>query len=325
MSNEVAVFNPAKLPAFARAKEGKSALTKALAGGGAGGYPRRISIKGGVFRLVADGKEVAQIEDRYLDVVIVNAAPSVQRSYYAAKYSENENAGPACWSENGERPDESVSSPQSTMCATCPQNIKGSGDGDTRACRFSQRIAVVLANDMEGDVLQMVVPAKSLFGKEDNGNFPLQAYARWLSAQGVEPNMVITRMRFDTKAESPKLYFKAMRWLEDSEFEGVTEQSNSENAKKAVEAPKFTGGNEVSVPKAPALAAPVQQAAPAAEEDEEAPPPPPAAKRGRKPKAEQTEDAADVAEPTVRKAPEAPAVPKSKSVASLVTAWDTDD
>ena len=58
MSN-VAVFNPSQVPAFAKKRGELSAVAKALAGGGAGGGGKNISIKGGVFRLIASGKEVA--------------------------------------------------------------------------------------------------------------------------------------------------------------------------------------------------------------------------------------------------------------------------
>ena len=79
--SEVALFNPSQVPAFAKKGE-LSAVAKALAGGGGGGGGKRISIKGGVFRLIADGKEVAAVEDRFLDVVIVNAASKISRTYY---------------------------------------------------------------------------------------------------------------------------------------------------------------------------------------------------------------------------------------------------
>ena len=82
MSN-VAVFNPGQLPAHLRSV-GMSETAKALAGGGQTG--NRLSIKGGVFRLVVDGKEIAAIEERYLDIVIVAAAPKVSRTFYMAKY-----------------------------------------------------------------------------------------------------------------------------------------------------------------------------------------------------------------------------------------------
>jgi hypothetical protein len=41
-------------------------------------------------------------------------------------------------------------------------------------------LLLFLANDMEGDVLQLTLPAKSIFGKEEGDNRPLQAYARFL-------------------------------------------------------------------------------------------------------------------------------------------------
>ena len=83
MSN-IALFSGGNLPAFAQNRE-LSETAKSLAGG-AGGSGKRISIKGGVFRLLSGGKEVAQIEDRHLDVVIVKAAPKVSRVFYAKQY-----------------------------------------------------------------------------------------------------------------------------------------------------------------------------------------------------------------------------------------------
>ena len=80
MSN-VTLFNASNVPAFARNNE-LSETAKALTGGGVTGV-KRISIKGGVFRLVAGGKEVASIDDRHLDVIIVKAAPKVSRIFYA--------------------------------------------------------------------------------------------------------------------------------------------------------------------------------------------------------------------------------------------------
>lgn len=314
MANEVVEFNPAKLPSFARKRSGvASALAKALAGKGSGGYPRRISIQGGVFRLIADGKEVAAIEERYMDVVIVNAAPNISRAYYKTKFKDSESSAPVCWSEDGVTPDANVANPQAASCANCPMNAKGSGDGETRACRHNQRVAVVLANDMEGDILQMTVPGKSLFGREDNGQFPLKAYATWLQAANIEPNEVVTRIKFDTKAEHPKLMFRTLRWLDDAEFASVTEQSASEKATAAVAAPKFSSQAR---PETPALAAP----APVADEEDEAPAAPVKAKKAKAAPVADDED-----EPVVRKQAEAPKAPERKPLASVVADWDTDD
>jgi len=230
---ELANFNPNQTPAFARKGE-LSALAKSLTGGAGGGGGKRISIKGGVFRLMADGKEITSIDDRHLDVVIVNAAPKISRTFYAGQYVEGETKGPDCWSADGEKPDASVEEPQASDCASCPMNVKGSGQGDSKACRFSQRLAVVLANDIGGDVMQLTLAATSIFGKEEGDKRPLQAYARYLAAQNINPETLVTQLRFDTKAAVPKLFFKPVRWLEDDEYAVAVKKGESTEAKMAV-------------------------------------------------------------------------------------------
>jgi hypothetical protein len=203
-----------------------------------------------------------------------------------------------------------------------------------------------LANDIEGDVMQLPLPATSIFGKEDGENRPLQAYARWLAAQTVNPNMVVTRMKFDTKAESPKLFFKAMRWLTEEEYATVGDQGETPEATKAItmnvaqvdkvkaplelegQAPKGKAKPAPAVeeedeapapkPKAKAKPAPVE-----VDEDEDDEPPAPKPKAKAKP-APVAED--DDAEPEVRKAEKKPtAVPGKKDLASVVGAWDDED
>jgi hypothetical protein len=295
---ELASFNPNQTPAFARKGE-LSALTKSLTGGTGGGSTKRISIKGGVFRLMADGKEITSIDDRHLDVVIVNAAPKISRTFYAGQYVEGETKGPDCWSADGDKPDASIEEPQASDCASCPMNVKGSGQGESKACRFSQRLAVVLANDVQGDVMQLTLAATSIFGKEEGDKRPLQAYARYLAAQNINPETLVTRLRFDTKAAVPKLFFQPVRWLEDDEYEVAVKKGESVEAKMAV---------TMSVAK-PAEKAPQLE--------------------GKKPslKAEPKAEEAEVDEPEKRKpAAKASAVPakKASSLASTVEEWDDE-
>jgi len=47
-------------------------VTKLLAGGGSG---KQISIKGGVWRMIVGGEEVAKNEDRAMNMIVVNASP----------------------------------------------------------------------------------------------------------------------------------------------------------------------------------------------------------------------------------------------------------
>jgi hypothetical protein len=312
MSTQVAVFNPAaSLPSYAKGRE-ISALTKSLAGGGAQSG-KRISVKGGVFRLISDGKQVASIEERYLDVVVVAAAPKISRTYYAEKYSEDNPAPPTCWSADGATPDATAANKQSPQCATCPQNEKGSGNGESRACAFNQRIAVVLANDVDGDILQLQLAATSIFGKEEGGQYPLQAYARWLAAQNVEANEVITRMKFDTaNAAFPKLFFKAMRWLSEDEHDSAVTQGKSPDAQRAV---------TMTVAQTDKVADPLP---PKPKADEEAPPPPPKSKKAAAEPA--ADDEPPAPEPTKRKAAvkEAPEVPSKGKLADVLSKWDDE-
>lgn len=336
--NNVTVFNPSQVPAFARNRGELGPLSKSLAGGGDTG--NRISIRGGVFRLISGGKELAAVEERYLDVVIVNAAQHISRVFYLKKWDPENPAAPDCYSADGKTPDKDSSNKQADTCASCPQNIAGSGQGDSRACRYQQRLAVVLANNIEGDVLQLALPATSIFGREDGENRPLQAYARWLAAQNVDPGEVVTRLRFDTKSESPKLFFKAMRWLTDDEHASAQEQGKTPDAVKAVTmtVAKIDGvaaplantlpGKRPGQAAAPAPAAQEEEEAPAPAADDEPPPPPPK-RRGRPPKSAAEPAAApeEVAEPEVRKT-EKPATavpPKNSKLAEAVAAWDDED
>ena len=313
MSN-ITLFNPSQAPAFAR-NNALSETALALTGGSTGTSTKRISIKGGVFRLVAGGKEIAAIDERHLDVIIVKAAPKVSRIFYAKAYDSENITGPDCWSNDGEKPDAGAQNKQSQTCISCPQNQAGSGQGNSRACRYQQRLAVVLESNPTGDVLQLTLPATSVFGKEDGDKRPLQAYARHLALSNppVSPEMIVTRMRFDTKAESPKLFFQPVRWLNDDEYAVVQEQAASTDASRAV---VMTVAQTDGVKQSAPLSLPGK--ALVADEDE-APKP----KAAKKPKVEVAEDDS---EPEVRKDAAKPtAVPEKKSkLADIVSDWDDE-
>jgi len=233
MSNELSVLGSG-LPSYLKEVE-LDATTRALMGSGGTGGMKRISIKGGVWRMMVNGKEVAKNEDRAMNVVVVAAAPKVSRTFYAGTYSEGGEAkAPDCWSADGEVPDAKASAPQASRCVDCAQNAKGSGQGDSRACRFSQRLAVVLANDLEGEVMQLTLPASSIFGAGEPGKWPLQTYAKMIGSKGVPITAVVTEMRFDTEAATPKITFKPLRVLDSDEHEMAITQGKSDKALKAI-------------------------------------------------------------------------------------------
>ena len=239
MSNDLTLSLSSNLPDYLQ-EVGLDDMTKALAGNTG---TKRISIRGGVFRMMVNGEEIAKNENRAMNIVIVNGAAKVARSFYAGKYVAGEATHPDCWSNDGDKPDASIEHPQSSGCEGCPQNIKGSGQGDSRACRYQQRLAVVLADDVNGDIFQLVLPAKSIFGRGDNDKMPFQQYAKYVGSQGKSLSTLVTEMRMDSDSDTPKLTFKPVRFLSREEWIVAKEKGDSPAAKAAViQTPSQTDG-----------------------------------------------------------------------------------
>ncbi len=209
-------------------------MNKKMAGGG-GAAGKRISIRGGKFRMMVDGEQVAVKKGDTLNVVIVNAA-DIARTYYEGAFDPENPSAPTCWSMDTRKPSDDVPEDQrqSDTCASCPMNIKGSGQGDSRACRFSQRLAVVLEGELD-KVYQLQVPATSIFGEAKGNDMGLQSYIKFLSAHNTPAIAVVTELRFDEDSTAPKLYFKPLRGLEEDELKEVLEARDSDDAKKAIE------------------------------------------------------------------------------------------
>lgn len=297
MTTDVTLFKNG-IPDYLRATQ-LDDVTKSFLSGGGG---KRISIRGGVFRLISDGKEIATNEDRAMNIVIINAAPRTSRMYYAQAFDPNvPNIVPVCWSPDGDRPDKSVATPQSTSCAACPQNVKGSGQGDTRACRFSRRLAIVLENDIDGDIFQLTLPATSIFGKGENGKLPLNAYVQFLAGFNVNVTAVVTEMRFDTKSATPKLTFKAIRPLNEDEYRRCVARGQTDEAKAAATVSFIGAGAQAPKASAPQLTPP--PVATPNDADEEEP----------------------VTEPTKRESKKQEKPAPTKSLKDVLDQWDDEE
>lgn len=298
------ILSGGALPAHLRTAE-LDETTKALMGGG--NTYKRISIKGSVFRMVINGKEVAKNEDRAMNVVIVAAAPKNARTFYSKTFAEGEILKPDCTSVDGITPDNNVANKQSNLCADCPQNIAGSGNNGSRACRYSRRLAVMLENDLtNGEVYQLVLPAQSIFGQGENGKLPLEAYARYLGTQGISVAAVVTEMRFDTNSATPKLTFKAVRYLNADEYATAIARGQSPDAQTAINFDPAT----LDTTNKPAVKAPAPAATPA---------PAPVANKADIVKFVEEQEA--LAEPVKRESAK-PAVVADKSVSSILDDWD---
>jgi hypothetical protein len=214
---------------------------------------------------------------------------------------------------------------QAVTCMSCPQEHRWFWSRSTAVLAATNSVlAVVLANNPSGDVMQLTLPATSVFGKEEGDKRPLQAYARYLAVQNppVNPEQIVTEMRFDTKAESPKLIFKPVRWLTDDEYEVIKEQAESADAQRAVVMTVAqSDGVRANAPKMVlAGARPMGELT----KEEDAPVYEPIAEKAKKAKAAPVADAED--EPEVRKDAAKPsAVPAKKGkLADIVSDWDDE-
>ena len=213
--------------------------TLAVAGGATKGN-KRISIEGRVFRKIVGGKEQSVNTDISMNVVFVKMAHDASRTYYSQTYKKGVKIAPACWSSDSKTPDVDVKEPPASACADCPNSVKGSGQGGTgSACRLSWRTAVVLPNDPAGDIYQLVLPATSAFGKEENGRWPFRPYIQMLANNNVSAGRVVTKMEFDTNSSTPKLLFSPQSAVPPDAREIIARQSKSSAAENAVKLTVF--------------------------------------------------------------------------------------
>ena len=253
-----------------------SELSKSLADNGGSSTSRRITMSKGIFRRIVNGKEAGKVKDGHLNVIIINALPKVSRQFYATAFDPDAPPTlPDCWSNLGDVPDPKAANAQSTSCATCPQNIDGSGtNGKGRACRFQRRIAVLLENDMSGDIYQFNIPAKSLFGKGVGNTHPFESYTKFLPANGESIDRIITQISFDENETADVLKFTPVRHLTDEEIEVVEAAQATQESKRVIQ---LTVAQQDGVIKLPPAAVGVVGVATVAEEIDE-----PVVKRAKK-------------------------------------------
>jgi len=215
--------------------DGPSQLTKSLMRSGSSNI-KRISIRGRVFRCVINGEEVAKNKSGYMDVIILNVAPNYNRTYYEGAYDPKAEAKPPrCWSPDSKHPAKDVLNPIASECDSCPMNVKGSGQGDSRACRMKRRMAVALATDLDSGVFQIELPGASIFGKGDGEHMPANQYFRYVGSQNYNIERVVTRMYFDDDADNPKLFFTVVAFPSKKMLPKLAELINSNEAREAID------------------------------------------------------------------------------------------
>jgi len=255
-----------QVPAHLAARVGSpSILAQSMAGGlGSGESFPRISIKGSRFRIV-EGDTETVLDSVTLDVVVVGANPRVSKTWYAKTWTPDaEPSAPDCFSLDGIGPDPQCTDPQNDLCASCPQNAWGSKitpqGQQIKACADKKRLAVVAADDPEGPVYLLEVTPAALKG--------LNQYQKELSHRGIPPEIVKTKVSFDTNASFPKLQFGFGGFIEADVQQVVDGLFGTAEVKEITgETPRVQAVPQLAAPAPvapkPAVQAPAPEPAPA--------------------------------------------------------------
>ena len=234
MSKNIAVVD--STPDFLQSA-GMSDLTKQLAGNKTG--VKRIVPKNGIFRKVVGGEEMGKLKGD-LNAVIVNASPAVSRIFYSKPWSpDSEPTAPDCFSNDGRTPDAQSVNKQAERCDTCPMNIKGSGQGQSKACRYSRRLAVMLEDDfgtaLEGEVYQINLASKSLFGESGSDRaWTFENYVKYLASNGKSIDWFVTQLSFNEDNDNQSLLFSPVRHITREEFAVTSKAAGKEEVKRLV-------------------------------------------------------------------------------------------
>lgn len=268
MSNQMAVLNPAQVPAAFHSLMQQMQASELSQNVGAN-YAV-ISIKGKVFRIKHGGVETPltinlqgqEYAAPYMDVVIPLANPQLSKTYYASGYAEGSDEAPTCWSEDGRNPlaplENRPKIPETGQpchdCLLCPANVFGSKINEVtgakgKACADTRKL-VVIPLDVNGGVdaenarfggpMLLRVPAASLQ--------PFAEYDRKLQSMGVPYFAVVTRMQFDSTVAYPKFQLSPLRLVTEAEAQEILKLRGGQQVQAIL-----AGGHS----SAPALAAPV--------------------------------------------------------------------
>jgi len=229
----------------------KSSLADSIVTTSAPSVPR-ISIRAGKFRLVEGGVETV-VGDK-LDAIIVGVNPRVSKVFYSKAFDPAaEDKRPACFSNDGLRPDQTVESPANDSCANCPNNVLGSkilpSGAKSKMCADQRHLAVVPAADPQ-KVYSLTVPVSAMRA--------LREYFTELANYNIGPEEAITQLGFDEQASYPRLLFKQNGYVPEKALPLVDTLLLSDDTKIAIRtmAPKSAGPALTAPPAHAQVAAP---------------------------------------------------------------------
>lgn len=245
MSTALTTFDPAgavpaHIAAFFASDEGSNIESRASVPSlSPGGKVWTISLNGEKVPLMKRNSDGDVEPVNVMRAVILEFAKRRGRSYYEGAYDPDNVSAPICWSADGVAPNASVTDKKSVKCGDCPLSAKGSKVGDNGkaqvACSQHRMLVVVPSNKLDFEPLRLKIAMTSDWDKESpdqaqQGWFAFQNYVDWLKTKGVSHTAaVVTKMKFDSNATYPKIFFAADRWCTAEELSVVTPLTKSDD------------------------------------------------------------------------------------------------
>jgi hypothetical protein len=237
MSQELTMFDPkAGMPAhvasFFGSEEGSNIVERTTVPSlSPQGKQWTISLNGDKTTLMKKDPDGELVPVSVMKVIVLDYAKRRGRAYYEGAYDPANESAPVCWSEDGVAPPLTVEKRQSDKCETCPMAAKGSKISDNgkavTACSQHRMLALIPANKLDFPPLRLKIPITSDFDKqspdaEAAGWYAFSNYMDFLKSRGVQHTAaIVTKMKFDTNAAYPKIFFAADRWLTPEELAEV--------------------------------------------------------------------------------------------------------
>lgn len=265
MNIEIPAQAPSYLAALIAANPALALINQEAVSGSVKPMPPTIVADKGKFMIKKDGQEtVITYPDNekfraagivgqpvsVLTAVVLKGKSGREKSYYVAKYTPGqETTSPDCASDDGVKPNAGCRIPQCESCASCAQNVYGSGTDQSgnpsagKACT-DRKVVAIYAN---GGVYRFAVPPASLSGKRPSGlGMSWDNYCNQLSIKGLPLPAVITTISFDQGDTDYKLNFNFGGMLAEDQLNAIVAMLNAPEVAE-ITSPR-TGQQQLAAP-----------------------------------------------------------------------------
>jgi hypothetical protein len=111
--------------------------------------------------------------------------------------------------------------------------------GNSKSCRYSRRIALVLEEDfgtsLQGEVYQMNLASKSLFGEGTGDNtHTFENYSKYLSNNGKSLDYVVTQISFNEENDNQSVLFTPTGYINKAQYAVTSEVAKKPEVLKMV-------------------------------------------------------------------------------------------